>query len=67
MAGHLLYKNTIAAAVAREVHRGGRDGCAYKAALERMGSDALKLCNDAARDAHLMNALTAARLNEACA
>lgn len=58
----MLHKDTIAGAVAREILRGGRDGMAYKAELERRGADALQLCNDAARDARLMNELAARRL-----
>jgi hypothetical protein len=58
MAGHLLYKSSIAGAVAREISRGDLDGIAYKAELDRRGSDALQLCDDACRDAELMHHLT---------
>lgn len=58
----MLHKDTIAGAVAREILRGGSDGMAYKAELDRRGADALQLCNDAARDARLMNELAARRL-----
>ena len=64
MAGYLLYKNTIAGAVAREIVRGGPDGLAYKAQLERMGGDAMKACDAAARDAQLMNELSAPRVEQ---
>lgn len=70
MPGYLLHKNTIAGAVAREVVRGGRDGIAYKAELQRQAERAKKryleldmqACFDAARDAQLMNELTARAL-----
>lgn len=62
----LLFKDTIAAAVAREVERGDAEGLAYKAQFGRQIDHEylseeleLQLCADAARDAQLMNALTA--------
>lgn len=57
-------QDTIAAAVAAEVRRieahptfYQSEGAAYKAVWDRRGSDALKLCNDYARDFELMEFL----------
>lgn len=51
---NLQFKTGIAGAVAREIERGGPDGIAYKAAWDRLGSDAMKHCRAFANDCEMM-------------
>lgn len=61
MAGNLLFRTSLAAAVAREIESKGREGLAYKAEFERQGSDSLKHVAAANRDAEIMTEMTRAR------
>jgi hypothetical protein len=61
---NLTFKDSIAGAVAREVNRIAngtqpdyQQGAAYKAAWDRMGSSAMKHCQDAAEDNAIVGCL----------